>query len=278
MYNKNSFADRSPFAFSHAVPLTETHPQKTVNVLGVQFPILDYAGILNLFSDWVKSGTAHQVCIANVHTLVTALRDKQLNTINNNTLITMDGLPLVWYANSIHAAGITSRLSGPDLMLACLDQGRRHGWKHFFLGAQPTVLRNLTATMQTRFPGLTIAGQYSPPFHDLSAVEDEDLVAMINAAQPDFLWVALGAPKQEKWIAAHLQRIQAPVQIGVGAAFDFISGHIPRAPHWMQRYGLEWLHRLRHDRRLLKRYLSTNPIFIWLFFKDYIRVRLLKNS
>ncbi|QWF69484.1 WecB/TagA/CpsF family glycosyltransferase [Methylomonas paludis] len=243
---------------------------KTVQVLGISFQLLDYEKILKLFADWIPAKTAHQVCLANVHTLVTSLKDKQLRAINDQALTAMDGTPLVWYANLIHNAGIAGRLSGPDLMLECLDKGRSRAWKHYFLGAKPQVLSQLTLAMRQQFPGVEIVGEYAPPFRELSAAEDQQLVADINAAQPDFLWVALGAPKQEKWIAEHLSRIQAPIQIGVGAAFDFLSGHKPRAPLALQKFGLEWLYRLLHDRRLLKRYVQTNPVFIWLFVKHWL--------
>jgi N-acetylglucosaminyldiphosphoundecaprenol N-acetyl-beta-D-mannosaminyltransferase len=108
----------------------------------------------------------------------------------------------------------------------------------------------------------------------LSEQEDADLVEMINSLQPDFLWVELGAPKQEKWIAAHLSRINVPVQVGVGAAFDFHSGHVNRAPVWMQKTGLEWIYRMLQDRRLIKRYLMTNPVFLALFLRDFIKAKI----
>jgi len=120
---------------------------------------------------------------------------------------------------------------------------------------------------------VNIVGWHSPPFRPLSLEEDEQLVALINEHQPDFLWVGLGAPKQEKWIAAHLAKVNAPVQVGVGAAFDFHSGHVRRAPVWMQKSGLEWLYRMLQDRRLIKRYCATNPVFLALFLRDFVVVR-----
>ena len=234
---------------------------KTVNVLGITFPIINYEDTLNIFEDYIRSKVAHQVCIANVHTVVTCLSDKELRAITNNALSTMDGVPLVWYANLIHNAGLESTVNGPDLMLKCLDQGRHMGWKHFFLGGTQQVLDDLVVTMQKRYPGVEIVGWHSPPFRPLSAEEDQHLVELINAENPEFLWVGLGAPKQEKWIAAHLDRVHAPVQLGVGAAFVFHSGHVARAPRWMQKNGLEWLYRMIKEKRLIKRYFTTNPIF-----------------
>jgi len=249
----------------------------SVNILGLSFPVLDYQYSLELFQHWVKSGVPHQVCIANVHTVVTSLTDKDLRGINQHSLITMDGLPLVWYARVVHKAKIKERVCGPELMLRCLDQGRAHGWKHFFLGGKDEVLTGLVSSMQSRYPGVNIVGWHSPPFRPLSIEEDEQLVALINEHQPDFLWVGLGAPKQEKWIAAHLTKVNAPVQVGVGAAFDFHSGHVRRAPLWMQKSGLEWLYRMLQDRRLIKRYCATNPVFLALFLRDFVVVRCIKK-
>ncbi|MEI6067982.1 MAG: WecB/TagA/CpsF family glycosyltransferase [Methylococcaceae bacterium] len=254
---------------------TDYYP-KLINILGLNFPILDYAHSLTLFTHWIKIREPHQVCTANVHTVVTSLTDTELRDINNRSLITMDGWPLVWYANVVHRANIKERVCGPELMLRCLSEGRQHGWKHFFLGGKGVVLTDLVNTMQTQFPGVEIVGWHSPPFRPLSTQEDEQLVELINEHQPDFLWVGLGAPKQEKWIAAHLQQVKAPVQIGVGAAFDFHSGHVKRAPVWMQKSGLEWLYRVLQDRRLIKRYCATNPIFLALFFRDFLMVNFRK--
>jgi N-acetylglucosaminyldiphosphoundecaprenol N-acetyl-beta-D-mannosaminyltransferase len=241
-----------------------------ITILGLNFPILDYRTTLDLFRQWIVLQESHQVCIANVHTVVTSRKDKELRDINNQSLITMDGLPLVWYANAVHRANIKERVCGPELMLRCLDQGRSEGWKHFFLGGKEAVLTELVSAMQSRFPGVNIVGWHSPPFRSLSDEEDEQLIALINHHQPDFLWVGLGAPKQEKWIAAHLAKVKVPVQIGVGAAFDFHSGHVRRAPTWIQKSGFEWFFRMMQDRRLIKRYCSTNPVFLCLFFRDFM--------
>ncbi|MCD2448887.1 WecB/TagA/CpsF family glycosyltransferase [Methylicorpusculum oleiharenae] len=186
----------------------------------------------------------------------------------------MDELPLVWYANCVHNANLKDRICGPELMLRCLDEGRSKGWRHFFLGGKDAVLIDLVSKMRERFPDVEIVGWHSPPFKALSEQEDADLVEMIKSLQPDFLWVGLGAPKQEKWIAAHLARVNVPVQVGVGAAFDFHSGHVKRSPVWTQKTGLEWVYRKLQDRRLIKRYLMTNPVFLALFLRDFINAKI----
>lgn len=253
-------------------------PFKTVNIFGIQFPILGYEDALNLFQSWISSGQAHQVCIANVHTTVACLSDTELRTITNQSLSTMDGLPLVWYAQLVHGAEIKTRVSGPDLMLRCLDYGQQAGWRHFFLGGKEGVLNDLVKNIRDLYPQANLVGWHSPPFRPLSEAEDRELVDFINAAKPDFLWVGLGAPKQEKWIASHLNRVNVPVQLGVGAAFDFHSGHINRAPLWMQKVGLEWCYRMLNDRRLVKRYFATNPIFLLRFAMDFFLIRILKRK
>lgn len=254
---------------------TNIYGGKPVTILGVNFPRLDYASALSLFESWIQAKLPHQVCIANVHTLVSSIADFELRNINNHALTTMDGLPLVWYANLVHRANIRSRVCGPDLMMKCLDHGQARGWRHFFLGGKDEVLADLVKNVRSRFPEADIVGWHSPPFRPLSEEEDKQLVDLINDAKPDFLWVGLGAPKQEKWIASHLDRVNVPVQLGVGAAFDFHSGHIKRAPLWMQKSGLEWVYRMAKDRRLIKRYFSTNPVFLWHFAKDFLLVRIL---
>ncbi len=251
---------------------------QSLDILGIKFSIVDYDKTLEIFKEWVDIKAVRQVCFVNVHTLVSSLSDMELRTIYNNAWSTMDGLPLVWYANRILGAHLENRVSGPDLMLKCLDQGRSWGWKHFFLGGTQQVVDHLAGNMQMRFPGINIAGWHSPPFRPLSSLEDQQLVDLINTANPDFLWVGLGAPKQEKWIAAHLDRIHTPIQLGVGAAFDFHSGHVSRAPLWMQKNGLEWLYRMLKDRRLINRYLTTNTVFMLLFARDYFFIRLLKRK
>lgn len=246
-----------------------------VNILGVFFQRIDHESIIQLFQKRIAEKNPLQVCIANVHTVISSQDDPDLMRINNNSLTTMDGAPLVWYANIVHKAGIKERVSGPDLMLDCLDKGREHSWKHYFLGGKPEVLSLLTNKITAKFPGVELVGTESPPFRTLTAKENTEMIQRINDSKADFLWVGLGAPKQEKWIAKNIDRINISVQIGVGAAFDFHSDTIKRAPVWMQKYGLEWLYRLYKDPRLFKRYATSNPRFIFLLLRDIIKIRIL---
>jgi N-acetylglucosaminyldiphosphoundecaprenol N-acetyl-beta-D-mannosaminyltransferase len=183
--------------------------------------------------------------------------------LNTADLVAPDGMPLVWLQR---ASGRTcERVCGPDLMLALLDRGRATGARHFFYGGAEGVAGELARRMAGRYPGLRVAGTESPPFRPLSPEEDAAAVDRINAAAPDFVWVGLGSPQQELWLASHRDRLAAPVLLAVGAAFDFHAGRRPRAPELMQRTGTEWLFRFATEpRRLGRRYVVTNAQFLGL--------------
>ena len=175
-------------------------------------------------------------------------------------------MPLVWLSR-LSGGSPVGRVYGPDLMLAVCERSVGRGYRHFLYGGGPSVAEKLASQLQNRFPGLGIVGAYSPPFRPLTQREDQEIVERINAAQPDFVWVGLGAPKQEHWMADHLVKLNATVLIGVGAAFDFHSGVKVQAPYWMQRSGLEWFFRLLSEpRRLWRRYLVYNTKFLYLIF------------
>lgn len=250
-----------------------------LNVKGVSFPVIDYDDAMELFSQWMTTRTAHQVCIVNVHTLVTAMREPAFHAIiRASALATMDGQPLKWYANAVCGAGVKERVCGPELMLRCLARGVAKGWRHFLLGGRPEVLNHLETRIQERFPGARIVGTYSPPFRPATESEEAEVVARINQTDADILWVGLGAPRQEQWIHRNLGRLRVPVCVGVGAAFDFHAGSVSRAPAWMQSAGLEWLYRSCADPRLIHRYFDTNPPFLWMLIRDWFRVRFLRQS
>lgn len=203
------------------------------------------------------------VCCATAYNLNLARSDPALRTAYNRSFLTTpDGMPLVWLGRGHGHAGIT-RVYGPDLMLAVCAAGRPSGLKHYFYGGAPGVAGLLREKLSARFPGLAVAGTFTPPFRELTAEETATLQADIAAKQPDIIWVGLGTPKQEKFMAAHWAALDAGLLIGVGAAFDFHSGRVPQAPRWMQRRGLEWLFRLGTEpRRLWRRYLVHNPMFV----------------
>jgi len=186
-----------------------------------------------------------------------------LPVFNEAGLVTPDGMAVVWLLR-LKGHREVRRVYGPDLLLAVCAHGLERGWRHHFLGSSPEILALMTKNLRARFPGLQIAGQTCPPFRQLSMQEDEDIIAEVNASQADILWVGLGSPRQEVWMHKKLRKINAPVMIGVGAAFDFLSGNKPQAPHWVQRIGMEWLFRLLNEpKRLWPRY-RQYPRFVIL--------------
>jgi N-acetylglucosaminyldiphosphoundecaprenol N-acetyl-beta-D-mannosaminyltransferase len=252
------------FEINRAPPRTRTPGvSRRVNILGVGVTPLDLPQAVVTLGEWREEGRREYVCCVSVHGLVTAQRDPEIrNAINRSGLATEDGMPLVWWcrrAGFPHAG----RVCGSDLLDAMCALAVRRGHRHYFYGGSPKVVQQMVSRLTERHPGLVIAGYRSPPFRSLSEEEDAADVAAINEARPDFVWIGLGMPKQEKWMAAHVGRIDAAALIGVGAAFDFHAGTKPRAPQWMQRFGLEWLFRLVSEpRRLAGRYLIDNTIFI----------------
>jgi N-acetylglucosaminyldiphosphoundecaprenol N-acetyl-beta-D-mannosaminyltransferase len=234
-----------------------------VDVLGVGVSVIDMSMALELIDQWISRGDHQYVCVTGVHGIMESQRDSSLRDVHNRSgLTTPDGMPLVWAGRAAGAQHM-KRVYGPDLMLALCGQARAQGYSSYFYGGRPGVADRLAQRLQELYPGLRIAGRYAPPFRELSADEDDDVVRLINRAKPDLVWVGLGTPKQELWMAAHARRLDANVLIGVGAAFDIHAGLSPQAPRWIQGCGLEWAFRLVHEpRRLWRRYLYNNPRFL----------------
>lgn len=245
-----------------------------VNILGVGISAINMGMALELIDDWIAHQESHYICITPVHSVMDCQRDPELRRIQNASgMTTPDGMPLVWLSH-LYGHDHVDRVYGPDLTLASCERSVEKGYRHFFYGGAEGVPEQLAANLQGRFPSLQVAGAYSPPFRPLTAGEDEEIVQMINQSTPDIVWVGLGSPKQERWIASHVDRLTAPVLIGVGAAFDFHTGRKPQAPPWMQRSGLEWLFRLLTEpRRLCKRYLINNPLFVTLVLLQALGLR-----
>lgn len=206
---------------------------------------------------------AGYVCVTDVHGVVEARADPALRSaVNRAFLVTPDGMPLVWLGRW-HGWPGTTRVYGPDLMLAVCDRGRALGLRHFLLGGAEGVAAELRGALLARYPDLQVCGAYTPPFRPMSEAELDDLAGRVAQARPDVVWVGLGTPKQERFMAEHAGRLAAGLLIGVGAAFDFHSGRKRQAPRWIQRSGLEWLFRLASEpRRLWRRYCVGNAVFL----------------
>jgi N-acetylglucosaminyldiphosphoundecaprenol N-acetyl-beta-D-mannosaminyltransferase len=234
-----------------------------VDILGVRVSAINLPLALDTIESWIGERKQRYVCITGAHGVMESQHDETLRTIHNQAgLVTPDGMPLVWLSRLLGHSG-TRRVYGPDLMRALSALSAKRGYKQFYYGGDIGVADTLAATLCRTYPGLAVAGTLSPPFRPLSSEEDAGIVEQINAAKPDIIWVGLSTPKQEYWMASHTGRIEAPVMIGVGAAFDFLAGRKAQAPLWMQRNGLEWLFRLvQEPRRLFRRYVWIVPGFL----------------
>jgi len=245
-------------------PTVNANGDARVNVLGVGVSPINMAEALETIAGWIARGERHYVCVSGVHGVMESQADPALRQIHNAAgLVTPDGMPLVWLSR-LHGYGTADRVYGPDLMLALCALSESRQYRHFFYGGAEDVPTVLVARLRERFPRLRVAGYISPPFRELTTEEDEAIVRQINQSAADIVWVGLSTPKQERWMHAHVGRLEAPVLIGVGAAFDFHAGRKKQAPRWMQRSGLEWLFRLGSEpRRLWRRYLINNPLFVY---------------
>jgi N-acetylglucosaminyldiphosphoundecaprenol N-acetyl-beta-D-mannosaminyltransferase len=234
-----------------------------VNVLGIGISVLNLRTALDAIAGAVRARRRGYIGVTGVHGVMEAQADAAFkNILNQAFLCTPDGMPMVWLGK-LHGHGEMSRVYGPDLMLEVCAWSEMSGCKHFFYGGADGVAEQLAQKLKAKFPKLEIVGWYTPPFRPLNEAEENGLQEMVRAAKPDILWVGLSTPKQEKFMAEFLPKLEVTLMIGVGAAFDFHAGRVRQAPRWMQRSGLEWLFRLVCDpRRLGKRYLKNNPLFV----------------
>ena len=245
---------------------------ETYDVLGVRISALDPAKAEEAIAAMIAHRQRGYVCVAPVATVMDAQKDLVYRQIVNGAdLVMPDGAPIAWlgYFAGYHQV---RRTYGPALMERLCDHGRALGWKHFFYGGTPEVCDKLESSLKARFPGLNVVGKFAPPFMSQAERLDRELVAQINALQPDIIWVGLGSPKQDVWNVLNRLTLDAPVMIGIGAAFDFLSGKKPQAPRLMQVLGLEWLFRLCCEpRRLWRRYLIGNAQFLGLLLINALK-------
>ncbi len=235
-----------------------------VNVLGVGISVLNQTRAREILFDAVRGKRRGYVTVTNVHAVSEAQNDRAYKSILNRALLcTPDGMPMVWIGKS-HGHREMGRVYGPDLMLNLCEHSVQAGFTHFLYGGKPGVAEDLQRTLENRFPGLRVVGTYCPPFRPLNEGERENLQEIVAGLQPDFFWVGISTPKQEKFMAEFLPVLrEAKIFLGVGAAFDLLTGHVRQSPAWMQRIGMEWFFRLTQEpRRLAWRYLVYNPLFV----------------
>jgi N-acetylglucosaminyldiphosphoundecaprenol N-acetyl-beta-D-mannosaminyltransferase len=269
---------------SHPIPLSPRTPRidvdpanavppPGVDVLGVPLALTDYERTMDWMDATIDAGGKGYVCVAAVHTVMACREDPELRAaVMASDLTVPDGQPLVWAMNALGHA-VSSRVYGPDLMARYCERATRTGTRMFLYGGRNQgALVQLALNLRQEHPGLQIVGGYAPPFRALTSHEEDAVVDEINRSGADVVWVGIGVPKQEKWMAAMRERLDAPVLVGVGAAFDFHAGLVAQAPPWIQALGMEWAYRLsREPRRLWRRYLRYNPRFVTGFGLQWLR-------
>jgi N-acetylglucosaminyldiphosphoundecaprenol N-acetyl-beta-D-mannosaminyltransferase len=231
------------------------------NILGVGVNTINMSQAVRAIESWINGCQQNYVCVTPAHAVMDCYHQPHLRRIfNSSGLTTPDGMSIVWLLKLFGYSHV-ERVYGPDLMLKISEYSQQTQWRHFFFGGAPGVADKLANGLKIRYSNLQVAGTYSPPFRQLAPQEDSEIVDRINSSRADIVWVGISSPKQEQWMYSHLGKVNAPVLIGVGAAFDFLSGNKKQAPGWMQRSGLEWLFRLAHEpQRLWRRYIQY-PLF-----------------
>lgn len=248
-------------------------PERT-NILGVGVSAVNMQLALDQIACWIEQRARDYVIVCPVYTVMMCQEQPALRElINRAGMVTPDGMPLVFLSRRMGQPHV-GRVYGPDLMLAFAEMAAERGYTSYFYGGAEGVPEQLADVLCARFPGLRVVGTTSPPYRELGVPEDDAVIEQINASNPDVVWVGLGSPKQDYWIAQHRDRLNAPVLIGVGAAFDMHTGRLPQAPRWMQRSGLEWLFRLLAEpRRLWRRYVIYNPLFMFYMALQLLGLR-----
>ncbi len=247
----------------------------SVNLLGVRVTAFDLSTAVAEMERAIVEGRRAYVSTCPVYTLMQGHERPEVRAaLNGADWVTPDGVPVVWALRWFGARGV-GRVYGPDLMLALTEVSAQKGHAQYYLGGAPGVADSLAAEMQRRFPGLKVAGTFCPPFRDLTPNEEQTMIADINESGARIIWIGLGSPKQDLWMARYRPLLTPPLLVAVGAAFDFFTGRQPQAPRWMQRGGLEWLYRLAHDpRRLWRRYVIYNPKFVFSVLRQWAGERL----
>jgi N-acetylglucosaminyldiphosphoundecaprenol N-acetyl-beta-D-mannosaminyltransferase len=252
----------------------------TREVIGIPLAMTTYDGAMDVMDGLIARRERGYVCAVAVHAVTVAQRDEEMReALLRSTLTVPDGMPLVWAVNLL-GENLPHRVYGPELMrrytARCAQKGHRV-W--LYGGRDQGSLAQLALNLRRDYPGLRIVGGYSPPFRDLEAHEEDEVIERINADRPDVLWVGTGVPRQEKWMARMREQLEVPVMCAVGAAFDFHAGRISQAPPWMQDRGLEWTYRIAQEpRRLLPRYLYYNPAFLRRFSRQLWREKFRRRA
>jgi N-acetylglucosaminyldiphosphoundecaprenol N-acetyl-beta-D-mannosaminyltransferase len=247
---------------------------KTVNILGVPIAAVNMHQAATQIEEWIRHDVKTYVTVTGVHGIMESQNDEEVKRVHRAAgFCVPDGMPTVWVGR-LYGHWNMRRVYGPDLMLEIMRRSVNKGYAHFFYGGKDGVPELLQNLLIQKFPGLCIVGTMSPPFRPMTEEEEKDLETTIQRLSPDIIWVGLSTPKQERWMADHINRLNTKVMVGVGAAFDFHAGLLRQAPPWMQKIGAEWFFRLcMEPTRLWKRYLKNNPRFIFKFLGQVLSSR-----
>jgi N-acetylglucosaminyldiphosphoundecaprenol N-acetyl-beta-D-mannosaminyltransferase len=251
-------------------PVDPISPPATVEIVGVPLSVIDYDQTLRWVDAMVAERRRGYICVCNVHTVMASQEDPALRAaLMGSSLNVPDGQPLVWAMNAL-GQSLRDRVYGPELMTRACARAAVTGQRFYLYGGRDQdALIQLGQSLRRRFPGINIVGGWAPPFRPLTEEERTAIAEDINASEADVVWVGIGVPRQEKWMTSLRPYLDAPVLVGVGAAFDFLAGLVPQAPPWIQKRGLEWAYRLAQEpRRLWRRYLRYNPRFVAAFARQ----------
>lgn len=251
--------------------LSDQMTYRKYKVLNVQFDLVDYRAVMENIDRWRRNGQQHYLTLSPPHSVLMCHSDDELSRATDQANMTLpDGVGIILAANLLKYPH-RGRVTGPELMLRLCDWGRAKDYGHFFYGGSQGVADMLAKRLAQKFPGLKVAGTYSPPFRKLTHQEDAKIIEDINSAGPDIVWVGLGSPRQEKWMASHVGKITATAMIAVGAAFDFHSGNVKWAPTWLRRLGLEWAYRFAKEPRRMWRRNLDSPLFLLRVIQQWVR-------
>lgn len=254
-------------------------PDGRAFILGIGVSPVTLEKAASTIEQWIERRTPNYVCVTGAHGVIESRTNPRLRAIHNGAgMVVPDGMPLVFMMRILGFSPV-SRVYGPDLMRRLTCSSAKKGYRQFYYGGGPGLADRLATALTAKYPSLKVVGTLSPPFRPMTPEEDDAVIDMINSAEPDIVWVGLSTPKQELWMASHVARLKAPVLVGVGAAFDFLSGTKSQAPAWMQRSGLEWTYRLMHEpRRLWRRYARIVPLFLLLAVAQIVADRVVKGT
>ena len=244
------------------------------NILEIDFDLITYQGVIEMIERWRANGESHYVTFTNPYCVSLCHLNPQMYKATRFAGMTLpDGIGIILAAKLLGYPHY-GRVTGPDMTLKLCDEGRKHGYRHYFYGGGPGIAEQLAERLSIQYPGLQVAGTYCPPFRPLTEQEDKDIVEKINSTNPDIVWIGLGAPKQEKWMAEHIGRIRATAMLGVGAAFDFHSGKVKWAPSWIRKLNLEGIYLIISNPSRARRKFKGDMFFAIRVLELYIKRKL----